>query len=338
MSSEFGGLIPMVTVIVPAYNVERYIESCVASILCQTFKNIEIIVINDGSTDNTAAILDRIAQREHRVKIIHTENNGVSAARNNGIRLAEGEYLIFVDGDDYLSQDFVEYMINLVRETQADFCLSTRCYTRKAEKQVKTDVIERYDSDEAIALLLSPEVVVGCWNKIYKKSMLLSNDLWFSESLFYGEGLTFITSVAKACEYVGVGNRKVYFYRKNNEASATTRFDIGKLYNGESALIEIGSSLGRKAPAVDLMYTYHLCNYRLGALVQLKARGMVDDYVNDYRRWMSYIRSHTMRFLFSNKLSLYRKLLMIVGCISPSVLAKMDTVRRRRIYANSVDG
>lgn len=338
MNRELGGISPLVTVIVPAYNVERYIESCIKSIMLQSFTNIEIIVVNDGSTDGTAGILNGIAQNESRLKIVDTTNYGVSAARNTGIRKASGDYLIFVDGDDYLATDFVAYMVSLVDSTRADFCLSRRCYTRKTEEQVKSDVIKCCGSDEAIALLLSPEVVVGCWNKIYKKSMLLSNDIWFSESLFYGEGLTFITSVAKACKYVGVGSRKVYFYRKNNDFSATTRFDVEKLYNGESALLKIGDSLGDRPPIVDLMYTYHLCNYRLGALVQLKARRVVGEHGKDYERWLSYIRNNAVRFLFSSELSLYRKLLMIAGCVSPSILAKLDLIRRQRIYANSVDG
>ena len=111
----------------------------------------------------------------------------------------------------------------------ADFCFSKNCYTRSNESQVEQDKIETRSSTDATALLLSPQVIVGCWNKIYKKSFLDQHALRFSTNLFYGEGLSFITAAAQCCDIVGIGCRKVYYYRRNNELSATTKFSIEKI-------------------------------------------------------------------------------------------------------------
>jgi glycosyltransferase involved in cell wall biosynthesis len=327
----------LVSIIVPTYNVELFIEKCLKSVMEQSFSNIEVIVVNDGSTDNTGEVVDNYIQPDNRVRVLHTENAGVSAARNSGILASTGDYLIFVDGDDYIAEDYVSYMLGLIKNTQSDFCLSRSCYTKKGEKQNECETIENFNSKDAITLLLSPDVVVGCWNKIYKRSLIVSNNIWFSTSLFYGEGLTFITDVAQVANSVGVGNRKVYYYRKNNETSATTAFDIKKIYNGEKALINIKNKLKIKSNKVDTMFDYHLCKYRLGALVKIKSNHVEKEYLEDYSRWLTYIRKNYFKFVFFDGLTVYRKLLLLGGCLSPFFMMKLDEIRQRRIFKNSVD-
>ncbi|HEM8303428.1 glycosyltransferase family 2 protein [Providencia stuartii] len=335
---EYKSLDILVSIIVPAYNVEKYITKCLASIFEQTYKNIEVIIINDGSTDNTYKIVNSCIKNEKRARVLNTPNSGVSSARNRGIKESIGEYIVFVDGDDYLANDFVSYMLELITNSDADFCFSKNCYTRKIEQQVKKEKIEILNTEEAISLLLSPNVVVGCWNKIYKRSLIESKKIFFSEDLFYGEGLTFIINIAQSCQRICVGNKKVYYYRKNNETSATTKFEIEKVYNGEKALINIREHLPKKSKMINTMFNYHLCLYRLGALVKLKSNKLEKNYLTDYNRWLKYIRYNSFKFLFFNKLSLYRKLLIIAGAFSPFLVSKLDKIRRKNIINNSVDG
>lgn len=113
-----------VSVVVPVYNVENYIEQCAFFVLNQSYPCCELIIIDDGSTDSTPQILDRIAEINSCIRVIHKENAGVSAARNTGIDMAQGDYIVFVDGDDYLASNFIEYMVGIVQETGAEFCLS----------------------------------------------------------------------------------------------------------------------------------------------------------------------------------------------------------------------
>lgn len=174
----------LVSIVIPAYNVGRYIEECILSVVNQTYTHIEILVVNDGSSDNTPDVIDKLAIQDKRIVPIHQQNAGVSASRNIGIKASKGEYLIFVDGDDYIAPDFVEYMLKLVKMTGGELCLSLDSFTRTREKQVRHEVVEVLDPIKATALLLSPRIIVGSWNKIYKKSILLDNNLEFSTTLF----------------------------------------------------------------------------------------------------------------------------------------------------------
>lgn len=326
-----------VSIIVPAYNVEKYIEKCVNSICEQSYKNIEIIVVNDGSTDLTEEILARIAKTDNRVNVISVENSGVSAARNCGIDNCHGDYVVFVDGDDYLAKDYVEYMMSIVEKTGAEFCLSKNCFTQSYEKQVAKDSIETLNGIEGTALLLSPRVIVGCWNKIFSKEFIDRNQLRFSTTLFYGEGLSFITTAAQTANCVGVGNRKVYFYRRNNEASATTKFDIRKYINGEKALITIKSNMLLKDDRIETMYHLHMALFSLGAVTKIKANKKEKEYRKEYLHWKQLLRDYTGMILFKKDVSSYRKAMLIGGCISPWLLTKLDQIRRKKIAANSVE-
>ena len=188
---------PILTVIIPAYNIAQYIENCLDSILNQTIKNIEIIVVNDGSTDNTLESLYQKYSSFPNIRIINKINEGVSTARNEGLNLASGKYLMFVDGDDYLSPDCCEYFIDMIESNQAEFAFSLNCFTKRGERQIKNDCIESISPIKATTILLSPKVIVGSWNKIYLRRFIIDNGILFDPSLFYGEGLRFITQVSQ---------------------------------------------------------------------------------------------------------------------------------------------
>lgn len=326
----------LVSIIVPAFNVEKYIEKCLSSILEQTYTNIEVIVVDDGSTDKTGQLIDNFSQQDNRVHVIHKKNAGVSAARNSGIEISTGDYLVFVDGDDFIAKDYVEYMLSLIENTGSEFCLSKHCYTKRGEKQTGSEYLEKLTPEEATALLLSPKVIVGCWNKIFKRSLIVDNNIWFSTNLFYGEGLTFITTVSQISKSVGVGNRKVYYYRRNNEVSATTKFDIEKLRNGERALKTIRENMTVVNERVDTMYALHMSLFSLGALVRIKANQKEGDFESDYKQWKRMLRFYTRDIIFKKEISVYRKMMLICGYVSPWVMLKLDCARRRKIVGNSI--
>ncbi|WP_302608439.1 glycosyltransferase family 2 protein [uncultured Bacteroides sp.] len=334
-NSIFGGKY-LVSIIIPAYNVEKYIEECVLSVTKQSYANIEILVVDDGSSDNTPTIIDRLAVLDKRVVVIHQKNAGVSAARNTGIDVSKGEYVVFVDGDDYIAPDFVEYLLGIVETTGAELCLSLDSFTKKGERQVQNEYIEILSPQKATALLLSPRIIVGSWNKIYKKSVLQKNNLRFSSHLFYGEGLFFYTTFSQLCTKVGIGNRKVYYYRRDNYESATTRFNINALINGDLAIDEIRENLKIHTPCIDLMLDLHKCLFNMGAVVRIKANHKEKEYVQEYRKFKSYLHKNTLKLLFKRKVPLYRKGLLLGTCINPSFMAWLDSLRRKHIAANSV--
>jgi len=110
---------PIISIIVPVYNGEKYIRACVESLINQDYSNIEIILVNDGSLDSSKKIIDEIANSDNRIIAIHQENSGVSTARNHGIKKSKGDYLCFVDVDDYVTKDYVSYMYKMIKETVA---------------------------------------------------------------------------------------------------------------------------------------------------------------------------------------------------------------------------
>ena len=327
---------PLVSIIIPAYNVGKYIEECLRSIINQTYTNIEIIAVDDGSPDETPAIIDRMASLDKRIIPIHQQNAGVSAARNAGIKVSTGEYLVFVDGDDYIAPDFVEYMLRLVEKTGGELCLSLNCFTKENDIQIRQDIVTTLNPIEATALLLSPRIIVGSWNKIYKKSIVEDNKLQFITNLFYGEGLMFYTTYSQLCTKVGVGNKKVYYYRRNNYTSATTKFNIKSLINGNQSIEEIRKDLRLQDSSIHLMLDLHQCLFSMGAVVRIKANGKENVYKEEYKAFRNYLYKNTPKFLFKRNVPLYRKGLLIGTCLCPSLMAWLDKMRRKRIAERSV--
>ena len=163
---------PLISVIVPVYKVEQYLDECVQSIINQTYNNLEIILVDDGSPDLCPAICDKYVEIDHRVVVIHKQNEGVCSARNAALSIAKGDYIGFVDGDDYLAPDYAEYMIDMAFRNDADFALSQNCYSKERENQIAEDSIKCLTPEAATVLLLSPRIVVGCWNKMFKRSLI----------------------------------------------------------------------------------------------------------------------------------------------------------------------
>ncbi len=327
----------LVSIIIPCYNVERYVEQCLRSIMNQSYNKLEIIAVDDGSLDGSPQILDKLANEDYRIKVIHKQNAGVSVARNNGLDVATGDYVVFVDGDDYLAKDYVDYMLRLANENDSDFVMSQDCFTQKNDTQIQNDVFSTLTSTQATALLLSPRVIVGCWNKMFKKKFLDENKLRFSTKLFYGEGLNFITKAAGLANSVTLGKRKVYYYRRNNESSATTKFNIQKYYNGESALNEIEKELVSPDYTVTQMMALHKSLFCLGALSQTYAHSLQKTFKVDCGRWKSTIRTNLPQLIKSDNVSFYRKVLLLGGLYFPNIICRMDMWRRKRISKCSVN-
>ena len=327
----------LVSIIIPCYNVGEYIEKCIRSICAQSYRNLQIIAVNDGSKDDTLEKLQHLSKNDERVEIIDKKNEGVSTARNDGINAAQGNYVIFVDGDDYLAPDYVEYMLGLASMSGSDMAISKNCYTRDNEEQVEKDCMDVLDNVEATALLLSPRVIVGCWNKMFKKSFLDKFQLRFLTDLYYGEGLYFITKSAQLANNIAVGERKVYYYRRNNEASATSKFKIEKYHNGEKSLKRIHSELVVEDKRVETMMSLHLSLFCLGALSQAYAHHVEKEYCSDCKHWRQILGNNLGKLLISSQVSVYRKLLLTAGFISPRLISKLDMRRRQRIAQKSVN-
>ena len=170
-----------ISVIVPVYNVEKFIKRCLDSIINQTTKDLEIILVNDGSTDNSGKICDEYAKLDNRITVIHKENGGISSARNIGLDVATGEWIAFVDSDDYIEKDMYEVLYKTAIEKNVDICACFFKYLTVDNKilfnltQEQLDMNGKYNSKEFLELIYKDEymngICVATWNKIYKKNI-----------------------------------------------------------------------------------------------------------------------------------------------------------------------
>ena len=164
---------PLVSVIVPVYKVESYLHRCVDCILAQTYANLEIILVDDGSPDNCGKICDEYAQKDKCIKVIHKKNGGLSDARNAGLDIAMGEYITFVDSDDWIHFQYVEILLNNL--TKADVDISTCSFVRTPEKMLMDSKVSEssyhiYSSEKAIEqTLYQNRLDNSAWGKLYKK-------------------------------------------------------------------------------------------------------------------------------------------------------------------------
>ena len=168
-----------VSIIIPVYNVEKYIDRCIKSVINQTYEKLEIILIDDGSPDNCPEICDKWSQTDSRIKVIHKKNGGLSDARNAGLSIATGKYVLFVDSDDWISNNMVENMVQAMENNDVDIviCQYIVAYENGEEKNLKTEVGERiFDSKEALRLLLQNTIITNhVWRKLYKRNLIKPN-------------------------------------------------------------------------------------------------------------------------------------------------------------------
>ena len=205
--------LPVISIIVPVYNVKDYLERCVSSILCQTYKNIEVILVDDGSTDGSGELAEEIAKRDKRVKVIRKTNGGVSSARNVGIETATGEYVGFVDGDDYIDPDMYEFLYNLIAKNNADISCCGMIKDEGKSVCVKRCSCETevYESYEALRLLAKEKVfAISACDKLFRSEIV--KNIKFNKNLSYGEDFLFCFSVFESCKKIAFCNKQCYHY------------------------------------------------------------------------------------------------------------------------------
>ncbi len=218
---------PYISVVVPVYNAENSIERCVNSITGQTFADMEILLVDDGSKDNSGALSDKLAQSDNRVRVIHKENAGVSAARNTGIDEATGEYILFVDSDDYLPLDYVEEMVKAQKEFGKDAFVWTAIQVVSDNNSVQE---EKYIySEEKYAkiyrkdvLKLSAKYLLNApWNKMYLREVLHKNELRMKQDISIAEDLLFNLQYLDAIGEIPIVvlNQTTYYYVRNGQPS-----------------------------------------------------------------------------------------------------------------------
>ena len=238
-----------VSIILPIYNVGAFFNECMNSVLNQFHKNLEVLLIDDGSTDDSGKIADSYAIKDNRVKVVHQDNSGVSRARNVGISMATGKYICFSDPDDVLKPDYVSYMLALCEDNKAEVGVCAEVFTTFMPSQRKPN-LQIVDGEEAAAQILYGKITVGCYSKMYNREFLKKNKLHFFEDVYIGEGFNFNVHTFCSALKVAISQHKVYYYRWDNSTSAMNKFNAEKCKMGLEAINIIRKNLRIKTDKI----------------------------------------------------------------------------------------
>jgi glycosyltransferase involved in cell wall biosynthesis len=214
-----------ISIIIPVYNVEPYIRKCLDSVINQTHRNLEILLINDGSTDNSEDICEEYAGKDGRIKVFHKENGGVSSARNVGLRNFTGEYVGFIDPDDWAEPEMFEVLYNLIKEKNvsvsvAGFSTATDTETipRKNIEPIPENVVLR--QRDLLTYIFTVErrnaFHVHVYNKLFAAGLFLNGDVVFDDEIFYAEDIPFIARVflTPGCTGAYIDKPLYYYYKR----------------------------------------------------------------------------------------------------------------------------
>lgn len=211
----------LVSIIVPIYNAQKFLKECIDSILDQTYQNLEIILVDDGSKDDSGKICDYYAKVDSRIKVFHQENKGLSAARNKGIKNSHGDYIAFIDADDYLSHNMIEVLLQSIKKNDADLSMCSFQYVNEFGERLKENVSPILDEvlnvDEALSKLFKEKnwYYIVAWNKLYKKE--LWNDIQYPID-FIHEDEAVIHHILYKCKKVVTVKQELLFYRQVNSS------------------------------------------------------------------------------------------------------------------------
>ena len=205
-----------ISVIVPVFKTEKYLNRCIKSIVNQTYKNLEIILVDDGSTDNCPKICDDWSNKDDRIVVIHKKNGGVSSARNIGINHSNGKYISFVDSDDYIDQDMLSKLVNCLKEKKSDISICNYYPNTfdffELDKKIKIDVFYN--------MLFDKKYYRGyLWNKLYRSDIIKNNQLFFDDNICICEDLLFNCKYALHCCNASVVNEKLYYYNDDSDSA-----------------------------------------------------------------------------------------------------------------------
>lgn len=210
----------LITIIVPIYNGEKYLDRCIQSILGQTYKNIEIILINDGSTDGSSKICRKYQKSYNNIVFIDKQNEGVSKTRNVGLKYAKGEYVGFVDSDDFIEKNMYSELYNNMKKCKSDLSICNYSYNNDIELK------NIFSSQEALEYLFEKKYFRGfLWNKLYKMSIIKNNSIYLDEDVFICEDLLFNYKYIKKCEKISYLDLKLYNYEINNTSALHSGLD-----------------------------------------------------------------------------------------------------------------
>lgn len=268
----------IISVVVPIYNVSRFLPACLDSIVHQTYSDLDIILIDDGSTDDCPQICDAYSQRDDRIRVIHKQNGGLSDARNVGIECAKGQYITFVDSDDVIAVDMIEYLYYLMQKYQVDMsCCQMRRISESNEPMGETlateDILIQGGALECMRALLTNSLFnVVAWSKLYKTSDF--KNVRYPKGKLNEDVFTTYKIVAH-CERIIIGGERKYYYRVREGSIMTMNFKPAHM-DAVEAKITLNNFVEKQFPSLvgysqaGIVYAANICSLRIAKSNEMK--------------------------------------------------------------------
>ncbi|RBP03157.1 glycosyltransferase [Rossellomorea aquimaris] len=320
---------PEISIIVPVYNVEPYINKCIDSILAQTFTDFELILVNDGSPDNCGRICDEYANKDSRIKVIHKENGGLSEARNVGLDTARGNYIGFVDSDDWIEPDMYELLHSISENNKCDIasCTSIIHYNDKVVKN-GLHPLTIYNKEEALKTMLIgklyDEVV---WTKLIKRDLI--RDIRFPVGLIYEDTAFTYKLIHKAEKVCCIGQAKYHYIKRENSTMDQAIKDIR--VDGVIIYDEMYKFIDKNYKGMSQLVTLKLAN---NAMVLLNLMSIKKDFKKNYKKQydlvVSILNKYYKETIRLREYPLTVKLLLSAAKVHPSSYKLIINIISRR--------
>lgn len=221
---------PLVSLVIPVYNVEKYFAKCMETVLSQTYPNFEVILVDDGSTDSCGQMCDAYAEQNPRVRVFHKLNGGLSDARNFGVERAKGDLISFIDSDDYVAENYVEYLYNLMESNNADISCGNRYIVEDGKVRAALKYAEGVlNTEEGMISVCKGS---AAWARLYKKEMLLKYP--YPTGCIY-EDLATTYKIIGECQTIAYGSEPIYYYIQRSGSIKASKFDERHFYFFEAA-------------------------------------------------------------------------------------------------------
>lgn len=263
---------PKISIIVPVYNAEKYLSRCIDSVLAQIFTDFELLLIDDGSKDNSGNICDEYAKKDNRIKVFHKENGGVSSARNLGLANSIGKWICFIDSDDEVERYYLSTYIDVVKKYSVDCCIaSCKIITSKGIRKIdlQENLYTKKDIYKLIMYLREKSILGVPWNKFFKLSIIKENDILFDESVSSYEDEIYVLQYLQYINNIAVSPQRTYRYYINNEITLSKKYiEINQHFKITDTLYYLGAVFSNKKEYVEHLnneYSRHFeeCIYGL---------------------------------------------------------------------------
>lgn len=306
---------PLVSVIVPVYNSESILEKCIYSVVNQTWKNLEIIIINDGSKDGSADICDRLIQIDERIHVIHQTNSGVSYARNIGVECARGEYIIFLDSDDVLPENSISVRVSNIGEAGMlvagyqviDYKSKEKCY----ETKIKNATCTQFEMLKRMFGNQEGDYQGYLWNKIFRTDIIKKYGIKFNNKIYYNEDRLFIVQYLKVIEQIRIVDDVVYHYQMNpNGAMESAKKNLNVIYKKWITEFEAYRQMSAELKEYDIT-AYYECNIDAMYSAISHRKELSSMYKKEKEHFSECIREFSKKCITNKNYSIMKKLKLI---------------------------